>query len=52
MCGPGLMFVRTLAIGPKKHALEIGKNGEVRMYIFGNSSRNMSKKEISNKQKN
>ena len=49
MCGPGPIFVRTLAVGKKKHALEISKNGKVRMYISGNSSRNMSKKEILNK---
>ena len=43
------MFVRTLAIGPKKHDLEMCKNGKVRIYISGNSSRNMSKNKHSNK---
>ena len=33
----------------KKHGLEIVENGEVRIEIFCNSSRNMSKKEVSNK---
>ena len=28
-------------------SVKVGKNGEVRMYISGNSSRSMSKKEIS-----
>ena len=51
MCGPGPIFVRTLAVGTNKHALEIGKNGEVRMLISCNSSQNMIKKEISNKKK-
>ena len=51
MCGPGPMFVRTLAIGPKKHDLEMCKNGEVRIYISGNSSRNMSKNKILNGKK-
>ena len=31
MCGPGPIFVRTLAIGPKNHDLEMCKNGEVRI---------------------
>ena len=44
--GQGLMFVRKLLIGPEKHALEIGKNVEVIMKTFCNSSKNMTKDEI------
>ena len=36
--GPGPMSDRTGLIGPEKQALEIGKNGEVRIEISCNSS--------------